>query len=173
MVGPAHRQAWASPDVLRCGLQFCLTIKCLLGLPLRQTWGRCNRCSKWLAYPGQRPTTAQCAAGKRAWMWGCTTVQAIRGCTCLLTPRVSSSWGKANGKPRNMAQSVVASGARFTWVSMPRRCRFGQLFIVVSTNEVGDSPIAADLLGHIPSHEKVASFTGDGAYGTKDVHEAC
>ena len=33
--------------------------------------------------------------------------------------------------------------------------------------------MAADLLGQIPSHEEVASFTGDGAYDTQDVHEAC
>ncbi len=45
--------------------------------------------------------------------------------------------------------------------------------IAVTTNEVGDSPMAAVLLGQIPSHEQVASLTGDGAYDTKDVHEAC
>ena len=45
--------------------------------------------------------------------------------------------------------------------------------IVVITNEVGDSPVGAELLGQIQSHEEVASFTGDGAYGTQDVHETC
>ncbi len=44
---------------------------------------------------------------------------------------------------------------------------------VVTTNEVDNSPMSADLLGQIPSHEQVVSFTGDGAYDTKDVHEAC
>ena len=45
--------------------------------------------------------------------------------------------------------------------------------IAVTTNEVGDSPMAAELLGQIPGHEEVASFTGDGAYDTPDVLEAC
>jgi hypothetical protein len=45
--------------------------------------------------------------------------------------------------------------------------------IAVTTNEVGDSPTAAVLLGQIPRHEDVASCTGDGAYDTQDVHEAC
>lgn len=45
--------------------------------------------------------------------------------------------------------------------------------MVVTSNEVGDSPVAAGPLSQIPSHEIVASFTGDGAYDTKDVHEAC
>ena len=44
---------------------------------------------------------------------------------------------------------------------------------MVTTNEVGDSPVAAELLNQIPSHEKLASLTGDGAYDTQDVHEAC
>ena len=44
---------------------------------------------------------------------------------------------------------------------------------VTTINEVGDSPMAADLLGQIPSNEEIASFTGDGAYDTQDVHKAC
>lgn len=40
--------------------------------------------------------------------------------------------------------------------------------IVVTTNEVGDSPVGAELLNQIPSHETVASFTGDGAYDTQE-----
>ena len=45
--------------------------------------------------------------------------------------------------------------------------------IAVTTNEVGDSPIAADLLCQISSYEAVVSFTGDGAYDTQDVYKAC
>lgn len=45
--------------------------------------------------------------------------------------------------------------------------------MVVTTNEAGDSPVGAELLSQIPSHETVVSLTGDGAYGTQDVHEAC
>lgn len=32
--------------------------------------------------------------------------------------------------------------------------------------------MANDLLGRIPSNNEIASFTGDGAYGTQDVHKA-
>lgn len=45
--------------------------------------------------------------------------------------------------------------------------------IVVTTNEIGDSPVVAELLGQIPGCETAASFTGDGAYDTKDVDEVC
>lgn len=45
--------------------------------------------------------------------------------------------------------------------------------VVVTSNEECNSPVAAELLGQIPNHERVASFTGDGAYDTQDVHAAC
>lgn len=44
---------------------------------------------------------------------------------------------------------------------------------MVAAKELGDSPMAAELLRQISSHEEVPSFTGDGAYDTKDVHEEC
>lgn len=41
--------------------------------------------------------------------------------------------------------------------------------IAVTNNEVGDSPMAGELLDQIPSHEAVTSFMGDGAYDTQGV----
>lgn len=34
--------------------------------------------------------------------------------------------------------------------------------LAVTTNEVGESPMAADVLCQIPGNEEMASFTGDG-----------
>lgn len=45
--------------------------------------------------------------------------------------------------------------------------------IAFGTNEVGDSPMVAELLSQFPGHEEVASFTGDGGYDTQNLHEAC
>ena len=43
-----------------------------------------------------------------------------------------------------------------------------------STSNVDkDSPLGAELLNQIPSHETVARLTGDGAYDSQVVHEAC
>lgn len=66
MVGPAHRQAWASPDVLRCGLQFCLTIKCLLGLPLRQTWGAVQSLLKMARLSWAAPDNSTVCRGQKS-----------------------------------------------------------------------------------------------------------
>lgn len=45
--------------------------------------------------------------------------------------------------------------------------------IAVTTNEVGESPAHADLLSQIPRQQIVTTFTGDEAYRTPDMHEAC
>ena len=42
----------------------------------------------------------------------------------------------------------------------------------VTDNSVGDAPVLPALLGQIPADEKIASVSGDGAYDTKDCHEA-
>lgn len=45
--------------------------------------------------------------------------------------------------------------------------------IVVTTNEVGDSPVVPELLAQIPKDEAIESLTGDGAYDTETVYRAC
>jgi len=45
--------------------------------------------------------------------------------------------------------------------------------IVVTSNDVGDSPVVPELLKQIPDDERISSLTGDGAYDTKTVYEAC
>ena len=42
----------------------------------------------------------------------------------------------------------------------------------VTDNSSGDAPVRPALLGQIPADEKIASVSGDGAYDTKDCHEA-
>ncbi len=100
-------------------------------------------------------------------MFRSTTAQVGRDCTNLLTPRVSSSGVENNkyGAQRRRQWRKVHLGIDAQTLQIRA--------IAVTTNEVGDAPMAAELLGQIPSHEKVAGFTGDGAYDTKDVHEAC
>ena len=98
-------------------VQFCLTIKCLFGLPMdviATAYGSC------LGYP---PVTARCAAGKRAWSLRCTSVQATRDFTCWLTPQAPSSWAKPCAKPRSTLQSGAASGAKRICALMQILCR--------------------------------------------------
>ena len=42
----------------------------------------------------------------------------------------------------------------------------------VTDNSIGDAPVLPALLSLIPADERIASVSGDGAYDTKDRHEA-
>jgi hypothetical protein len=42
----------------------------------------------------------------------------------------------------------------------------------VTDNSIGDAPILPGLLDQIAADERIASVSGDGAYDTKDCHEA-
>ena len=42
----------------------------------------------------------------------------------------------------------------------------------VTDNSIGDAPVLPALLSQIPADERIASVSGDGAYDTKDCHEA-
>ena len=152
-------------------IQFCLTIKCLFGLPLRQTLGLVQSLLKMAGLPWAAPDYS-------------TVCRRQKG----LDVRV-------NYRPSHNGLHILAdsTGIKFLgegeWKTKKhgterrRQWRKGHLgmdaetlqlrAIVVTTNEVGDSPVAAELLSQIPSHEAVTSFTGDGAYDTQDVHEAC
>ena len=44
--------------------------------------------------------------------------------------------------------------------------------LCITSNEVADAAVVADLLEQIPGHESVLSLTGDGAYDTQPVYEA-
>ena len=73
------------------------------------------------------------------------------------------------GKPRSAVLSGAVNGAK-----VHLGCDADTLQIRARDHHVvGDSPVAAELLAQKPSHETVASFTGDAAYKTQYVHEAC
>lgn len=44
--------------------------------------------------------------------------------------------------------------------------------ICVTSNEISDAVVVADLLEQVPLNEAVLSLTGDGAYDTQPVHES-
>ena len=152
-------------------IHFCLTIKCLLGLPLRQTLGLVQSLLKMAGLLWAIPDYS-------------TVCRRQKGINVQVHYRPSG-----NG----LHMLADSTGIKFLgegeWKTKKhgaeRRRQWRQVHLgidaenmqiramVVTTNEVGDSPVAAGLLGQIPNHEIVASFTGDGAYDTKDVHEAC
>ena len=160
---------WLAPPTCKRGrghtfsdaaIQFCLTIKCLFGLPLRQTLGLVQSLLKMADLPWAAPDySTVCRRQKnlevrvhyRATTQGLHMLADSTGIKFL----GEGEWKtKKHGAERRRQWRKVHLGIDAQTLQIRA--------IAVTTNEVGDSPMAADLLGQIPSHEEVASFTGDG-----------
>ena len=162
---------WRSQTFSDAAIQFCLTIKCLFGLPLRQTLGLVQSLLKMAGLPWAVPDYSTVCRRQK----GLDVQMHYRPSRNGLHMLADSTGIKFLGEGEWKTKKHGAERRR-QW----RKVRLGidaetlQIrAIVVTTNEVGDSPVAAELLSQIPSHEAVTSFTGDGAYDTQDMHKAC
>lgn len=123
--GQATGKRGRSPRFSDEAIQFCLSIKCLINLPLRQAMG----------------DGAELAADDRPRLAGsrlCIVSRRQKTYRLLLKPyrpqRTSTCWSivpaskclaKANGRPGSMVQDTGAYGARFISALMPPRWRSG------------------------------------------------
>ena len=140
---------------------------CLCARP----WGWCNRYSKWRGCLAALDYSTVCRRQKSLDVRVHYHSQAATACACLPTPAASSFLGEGEWKTKQHGAE-----RRRQWRKVHLGIDVENMQIrafVVTTNEVGDSPIAAELLTLIPSHEPIASFTGDGAYETQDLYETC
>ena len=170
-LAPASGKRGRSQKFSDAAIQFCLTIKCLFGLPLRQTLGLVQSLLKMADLPWSAPDYSTVCRRQK----GLDVQVHYRPSGKGLHMLADSTGIKFLGEGEWKAKKHGAERHR-QW----RKVRLGinaenmQIrAIVVTTNEVGDSPVAAELRAQIPSHEPVVSFTGDGVYDTQDVHEAC
>jgi hypothetical protein len=151
-------------------IQFCLSMKCLFNLPLRQAMGMTQSLLPLagLDWPvpdystvSRRQKTLQVAIGAVPTTTGLHLLVDSTGIKML----VEGEW------------KTKKHGAEYR-----RQWRKGHLGIDASTleiramevtdNSIGDAPVLPALLDQIPVEEKIASVSGDGAYDTKDCHEA-
>ena len=152
-------------------IQFCLTIKCLFGLPLRQTLGLVQSLLRMAGLPWTAPDYSTVCRRQRSLEVRVHYRTSGQGLHMLADSTGIKFLGagewktKKHGAERRRQWRKVHLGIDADTLQIRA--------IVVTTNEVGDSPVAVELLEQIPSHETIASFTGDGAYDTQDVHEAC
>ena len=152
-------------------IQFCLTIKCLFGLPLRQTLGLVQSLLKMAGLPWAAPDYSTVCRRQKGLDVRVHYRPSRNGLHLLAASTVIKCLGEGEWKTKKHGAERLRQWRK---VHLGIDAENMQIrAIVVTTNEVGDSPVAAELLGQIPSQEKVASFTGDGAYDTQDVHEAC
>ena len=151
-------------------IQFCLTLKVVFGLALRQTVGFATSLLKLMGMNVPVPDfSTLCRHQDKL-----AVAIPYRGSTGPLHLLIDSTGIKVEGEGDWMARKHGRS--------RPRQWRKIHLGVDEETLEVraievtgagvGDAPMLPELLNQIPPHEEIASVTADGAYDTRKCHEA-
>jgi hypothetical protein len=151
-------------------IQFCLSIKCLFGQPLRQSLGMVQSLLKLAKLDWPVPDFSTVSRRQRH-----LRVQlSYRPSTAPLHLLVDSTGIKFLGEGEWKRKKHGAEYRR-QW----RKVHLGidaQTLeiraIEVTDNSVGDAPMLPELMAQIPAAEPVASVSADGAYDTRACHEA-
>jgi hypothetical protein len=170
---------WSAPKRGRPGrpetfsdaaIQFCLSIKVLFGLALRQTIGSVV---SLLRMPGLDWPVPDCSTPCRR--HGTVTIQIpYRRSYGDLNLLVNSTGVKVRGDGEWQVP-CHGSGRRRQWrkVHLAMDTASGDIRAVEFTSSrEGDSPVLLDLLAQIPSDQPIGTVMADGAYDTRTCHTA-
>lgn len=151
-------------------IQFCLSIKCLFGLALRQSLGLIQSLLDLAGMDWRVPDFSTVSRRQR-------TLQVqlpYRRSSTALDLLVDSTGIKFLGEGEWKRKKHGAEYRR-QWrkVHLGIDARTLEIrAIEVTDNSVGDAPMLPVLLAQIPPDEPIASVSTDGAYDTKDCHAA-
>ena len=159
-----------NPTFSDAAIQFCLTIKGLFGLPLRQTTGFVESLFRLANLNWPVPDFSTLSRRQKT-LEVTIPYQPRSGALHLL---IDSTGIKFRGEGEWKCKKHGAQYRR-QW----RKVHLGidaQTLeiraIEVTDNSVGDAPMLPELLRQIPESEPVATVSGDGAYDTRACHEA-
>lgn len=151
-------------------IQFCLSIKCLFNLALRQSLGLVESLLRLAGLEWRVPDFSTVSRRQK-------TLQVrlpYRPSAHALELLVDSTGVKFLGEGEWKRKKHGAEYRR-QW----RKVHLGidahtleVRAIEVTDNRVGDAPMLPELLSQIPADEPIASVSGDGAYDTKACHAA-
>lgn len=151
-------------------IQFCLSIKCLFGLALRQSLGLVHSLLRLAGLDWRVPDFSTVSRRQRT-----LRVQLpYRAATCALDLLVDSTGIKFLGEGEWKRKKHGAEYRR-QWRKVHLGIDANTLeirAIEVTDNSVGDAPMLPELLSQIPPDEALASVSADGAYDTKACHAA-
>ena len=167
---PHEGRPGRSPVFSNAAIQFCLSLKVLFKLPLRQTAGMVASLLRLAGLDWPVPDYSTL-------------------CRRQKTLKVQIPYRRAEG-PLNLL--VDSTGIKFLgdgeWqarkhgVQGRRQWRKVHLAMDIATSDIraveftpsreGDSPVLPDLLGQIPEDEDIGTVTADGAYDTRRCHGA-
>lgn len=151
-------------------IQVCLTLKVLLGLPLRQATGFVASLLELSGLGWSVPDFSTLSRRQKT----LNVTIPYRGSKGPLHLLVDSTGFKVEGEGEWHTRKHGGSKRR-VW----RKIHLGIdeetleiRAIEVSSSNVGDAPMQPDLLAQIPAEEEIATVTADGAYDTRACHDA-
>jgi hypothetical protein len=151
-------------------IQACLTLKVLLGLPLRQTTGFVESLLELSGLGWSVPDFSTLSRRQKT----LDVTIPYRGSKGALHLLIDSTGIKVEGEGEWHRRKHGGSRRR-VW----RKIHLGideQTLeiraVEVTSSNVGDAPMLPDLLAQIPAEEEIATVTADGAYDTRACHDA-
>lgn len=159
-----------TPTFSDAAIQFCLTIKCLFNLALRQAVGMVQSLLKLAGLDWLTPDYSTVCRRQKHLQVAIPCRPTTTGLHLLIDSTGIKMMGEGEWKTKKHGAEY-----RRQW----RKVHLGidaQTLeiraIEVTDNAVGDAPMLPELLEQIPAGEPIAAVSGDGAYDTKGCHEA-
>ena len=159
-----------SPKFSDAAIQFCLTIKSLFALALRQAMGFVESLLNLSGLDWPVPNFSTVCRRQRSLQVHVPYRSSQAGLHLLVDSTGIKFLGegewkcKKHGPERRRQWRKLHIGIDAQTLQIRAIC--------VTSNEVTDAAVVADLLDQVPRHETIRSLTGDGAYDTQPVYEA-
>ena len=167
---PARHCAGRPQTFSDAAIQFCLSIKVLFGLALRQTIGMVTSLLELAGLDWPVPDYSTLCRRQKT-----VTIQVpFRRSDGNLNLLVDSTGVKMRGDGEWQVRKH-GPGRRRQWrkVHLAMDAATGDIRAVEFTpSREGDSPVLPDLLAQIPVDQPIGTVTGDGAYDTRTCHTA-
>ena len=169
-LAPASRRPGRPRTFSDAAIQFCLSLKVLFGLALRQTIGMVESLLRLAGLDWPVPDYSTLCRRQKT-----VTIQIpFRRAGGPLNLLVDSTGVKVLGDGAWQVRKHGPSRRR-PWrkVHLAMDTATGDVRAVEFTSSrEGDSPVLPDLLAQIPADQPIATITGDGAYDTRACHTA-
>ncbi len=159
-----------SPTFSDAAIQFCLSIKCLFGLPLRQSIGMVESLLKLAGLDWPVPDFSTVSRRQKHLRVVIPYQRSREGLHLLVDSTGIKMLGEGEWKRKKHGADY-----RRQWRKIHMGIDAQTLEIrafEVTDNAEGDAPMLPELLSQIPADEPIISVSGDGAYDTKGCHAA-
>ena len=159
-----------SPTFSDAAIQFCLSIKCLFGLPLRQSIGMVESLLKLAGLDWPVPDFSTVSRRQKHLRVVIPYQRSRDGLHLLVDSTGIKMLGEGEWKRKKHGADY-----RRQWRKIHMGIDAQTLEIrafEVTDNAEGDAPMLPELLSQIPADEPIISVSGDGAYDTKGCHAA-